>query len=236
MGMPAHGPRRPPARPLAPRHRLAACRRRWRLRAAPRTVVPAALMLDPWWAAARRRAGRRRLMAGPVTHLAWWPYIVLAGWRGNLPRPVHVRPGRSPAAPAARYEQPEVPHRMTRGGSSWSRTLTSSVRPSVSSACRVSAGRPSGSLDQAVALISITICATSAPRVISQRQPRASPSVRACLPRFVLICQPTNARLRHTCGSGRAGRDDLRGSWPVERHFGAGAVPCGFGLRSDHSQ
>jgi hypothetical protein len=40
-----------------------------------------------------------------------------------------------------RYEQPEEPHRMMRGGSSWSRAFSSSVRPSVWSAPRVSSGR-----------------------------------------------------------------------------------------------
>ena len=84
---------------------------------------------------------------------------------------------------ADRYEQPEEPHRMTRGGSSWSRTFSSSVRPSVWSAPRVSSGSGRGSLDQAVPLISITTCATCAPRVISQRQPCPSAPARAYLPR-----------------------------------------------------
>jgi hypothetical protein len=108
----------------------------------------------------------------------------------------HGRLGHSPASPPDRYEQPEQPHRMTGGGSSRSRTLSSSVRPSVSSACRVSSGRLSGSVDQALPLISITTCATSAPRVISQRQPRASAPGRTCLPRFAVISQPINPRLR----------------------------------------
>lgn len=97
-----------------------------------------------------------------------------------------------------------MPHRMTRGGLSSSRTLSSSVRPSVSSACRVSSGRLRGSADQASPLISITTWATSAPREISQRQPRASPPAREFLPRFALICQPISPRLRHT----RDRRDD----------------------------
>jgi hypothetical protein len=84
---------------------------------------------------------------------------------------------------------------MMRGGSSWSRTFSSSVRPSVWSAPRVSSGRPRGSLDHAVPLISITTCATCAPRVISQSQPCASAPVRAYLPRFALISQLTTARL-----------------------------------------
>ena len=54
----------------------------------------------------------------------------------------HRQPGHPPASPADRYEQPEQPHRMTRGGSSSSRTFSSSARPSVSSARRVSPGRP----------------------------------------------------------------------------------------------
>jgi hypothetical protein len=80
---------------------------------------------------------------------------------------------------------------MTRGGSSCSRTLSSSVRPSVSRARRVSSWTLKGSLDQAVPLISITIRATWSPRVISQTQPRASLPVCTCLPRFVLISQLT---------------------------------------------
>lgn len=108
----------------------------------------------------------------------------------------HGQLGHSPTSPAARYEQPEQPHRMTRGGSSWSRTFSSSARPSVSTARRVSSGRPTGSADHALPLISITTCATSAPRVISQRQPRASAPACTCLPRFALICQPISARLR----------------------------------------
>jgi hypothetical protein len=43
-----------------------------------------------------------------------------------------------------RYRQPVEPHRMTGGGSSWPSTFRSSVRPSVSSAPRVSSGRPRG--------------------------------------------------------------------------------------------
>jgi hypothetical protein len=94
-----------------------------------------------------------------------------------------------------RYEQPEEPHRMMRGGSSWSRAFSSSVRPSVWSAPRVSSGRRRGSLDQAVPLISITTCATCAPRVISQSQPCPSAPARTYLPRFALISQLTTARL-----------------------------------------
>lgn len=108
----------------------------------------------------------------------------------------HGQLGHSPASSADRYEQPDQPHRMTRGGSSWSRTFSSSARPSVSSARRVSSGRLTGSADHALPLISITTCATSAPRVISQRQPRAPAPARTCLPRFALICQPISARLR----------------------------------------
>ena len=128
----------------------------------------------------------------------------------------HGRLGRSPASPADRYEQPEEPHRMTRGGSSWARTLSSSVRPSVSSACRVSSGRLTGSAAQALPLISITTCATSAPRVISQRQPRASAPAPTCLPRFALICQPISPRLRQRTRSRASGRDDL-GTAPAGR-------------------
>jgi len=68
---------------------------------------------------------------------------------------------------------PLRPARRPGGGSSWPRTLSSPVRPSVSSACRVSPGRLSGPAGQALPLISITTRATSAPPVISQRQPRA---------------------------------------------------------------
>lgn len=120
----------------------------------------------------------------------------------------HLRRGHSPASPAGRYEQPEEPHRMRRGGSSWPRTLSSSVRPSVSGACHVSSGSLSGSADQAVPLISITTCAASAPRVISQRQPRARAPARTCLPRFALISQPTGPRLRQRTRrqASRAGR------------------------------
>lgn len=120
----------------------------------------------------------------------------------------HLRRGHSPASPAGRYEQPEEPHRMRRGGSSWPRTLSSSVRPSVSGACHVSSGSLSGSANQAVPLISITTCAASAPRVISQRQPRARAPARTCLPRFALISQPTGPRLRQRTRrqASRAGR------------------------------
>jgi hypothetical protein len=65
---------------------------------------------------------------------------------------------------------------MMRGGSSWSRAFSSSVRPSVWSAPRVSSGRPRGSLDQAVPLISITTCATCAPRVICSWSRSPGPS------------------------------------------------------------
>jgi hypothetical protein len=100
-----------------------------------------------------------------------------------------------PPSSADRYEQPEQPHLMMWGGSSCSRTFSSSVRPSVWSAPRVSSGRRRGSLDQAVPLISTTTCATCAPRVISQRQPCASTPARTYLPRFALISQLTTARL-----------------------------------------
>jgi hypothetical protein len=126
------------------------------------------------------------------------------------------RLGHSPASPPDRYEQPEQPHWTAGGGSSWSRTLSSSVRPSVSSACRVSSGRLSGSVDQALPLISITTCATSAPRVISQRQLRASAPARTCLPRFALISQPINPRLRQRVRRQaiRAGRPRRGPGWP----------------------
>jgi hypothetical protein len=140
----------------------------------------------------------------------------------------HGQLGHSPASPADRYEQPEQPHRMTRGGSSWSRTFSSSARPSVSSARRVSSGRLTGSADHALPLISITTCATSAPRVISQRQPRAPAPARTCLPRFALICQPISARLRRRTplrasrarqpGAAPAGRAAPRS--PARRHAG----------------
>jgi hypothetical protein len=66
---------------------------------------------------------------------------------GTRPLRDHRQPGHPPASPADRYEQPEQPHRMTRGGSSWSRTFSNSARPSVSSAPRVAGktdriGRP----------------------------------------------------------------------------------------------
>jgi len=79
---------------------------------------------------------------------------------------------------------------MTPGGLSLSRTFNISVRPSVSRARRVASGRRRGSLDQAESLISTTTCATCAPRVISQSQPRASTTPRTCDPRFALISQP----------------------------------------------
>ena len=154
----------------------------------------------------------------------------------------HGRLGRSPASPAARYEQPEEPHRMTRGGLSRSRTLSSSVRPSVSSACLVSSGRLTGSADQALPLISITTCAASAPRVISQRQPRASAPARTCLPRFALICQPISPRLRQRARRQRTRRWASRAGRP--RH-GPGrpsgtpeptAAPRGLGPGPYHSQ
>jgi hypothetical protein len=88
--------------------------------------------------------------------------------------------------------QPLDPQWMTRGGSSCSSTLRSSVRPSVSSACRVSSESLEGSLDHAVLLISTTIRATWSPRVSSQSQPRASVRPgRAWGPRFALIVQVT---------------------------------------------
>ena len=102
---------------------------------------------------------------------------------------------QEPRYSADKYEQPEEPHRMTPGGLSWSRIFNTSVRPSVSSACRVSSGRQRGSLDQAVPLISTTSCATCAPRVISQSQPRASTPVRTCVPRFARISQAIGPRL-----------------------------------------
>jgi hypothetical protein len=54
----------------------------------------------------------------------------------------------------------------------------------------VSSERPRGSLKQAASLISITIGASWAPRVISQSQPCASAGACVCLPRLVLISQP----------------------------------------------
>jgi hypothetical protein len=147
----------------------------------------------------------------------------------------HGQPDHLSASPAARYEQPEQPHRMTRGGSSWSRTFSSSARPSVSTARRVSSGRLTGSADHALALISITTCATSAPRVISQRQPRAP--ARTCLPRFALICQPISARLRHRTPrrASRARRPPARPR-PAERPPGARRGATRARPRSGHSQ
>ena len=82
------------------------------------------------------------------------------------------------------------------GGSFRSSALCNSVRPSVSSARRVSAERRAGSLDQAVPLISITTWAHRAPSVISQSQPRASTPVRLCLPRLALSL-PTHDMTLH---------------------------------------
>ena len=104
-------------------------------------------------------------------------------------RPVHLRLNASSAGDE--YVHPLELQWMTRGGSSCPSTFSSSVRPSVASACRVSSGRRRGSLDQAEPLISITTCATWGPRVISHSQPRASTPVRACLPRLALISQLT---------------------------------------------
>jgi hypothetical protein len=132
----------------------------------------------------------------------------------------HGRLGHLPASLADRHEQPEQPHRITLGGSSWSRTFTGSARPSVSSARRVSPGRPTGSADHALPLISIQPCATSVPRVISQRQPRASAPARTCRPRLALICQPISARLRHRTlrRAGRARRPQRAEPRPARRH------------------
>ena len=149
------------------------------------------------WRTSQRRLRARRRRTGPRNP---GPTAVLsadspAGFdhrphlRDHLPRPgveAYVFTFGEAAystSSADRYEQPEQPHRMTRGGSSWSRTFSSSVRPSVWSAPRVSSGSRRGSLDQAVPLISITTCATCAPRVISQRQPCPSAPARAYLPR-----------------------------------------------------
>jgi hypothetical protein len=190
------------------------------------------------WSASRRRAWAGVDRQGPPrTNPAT---ALSADWRALPGRPGapysrrrgphgHVRPGRSPASPAGRYEQPDVPHRMTRGGSSRSRTLSSSVRPSVSSACRVSSGRLTGSADHARPLISMTTWRTSAPRVISQRQPRASAPARTCQPRFALISQPIGPRLRQRtrCPASQARRPRRGPSRPrfvprpVLRHFSA---------------
>ena len=149
----------------------------------------------------------------------------------------HGQPGHSPASPADRYEQPERPHRMTRGGSSWSRTFSSSARPSVSSARRVSPGRLTGSADHALPLISITTCATSAPRVISQRQPRAPAPARTHLPKFALICQPTSARLRQrTPRPASRAKTTPGAARPAGRHPRARRGATRARPRSDHSQ
>jgi hypothetical protein len=176
----------------------------------PPNADPATALPGDWRAPPGRR-GRKRVLAPGARAL-----------RG------HGQPDHSPASPAARYEQPEQPHRMTRGGSSWSRTFSSSARPSVSTARRVSSGRLTGSADHALPLISITTCATSAPRVISQRQPRAPAPARTCLPRFALICQPISARIRHptprrASRARRPGRGPGRPSGPPE----PGAAPRG---------
>jgi hypothetical protein len=68
------------------------------------------------------------------------------------------RPVAEPAF--SETSQPSEPQWMTWGGLSSSRIFSSAARPSVSSACRVSSGRSSGSLDHAVSLISITTGAT----------------------------------------------------------------------------
>ena len=78
---------------------------------------------------------------------------------------------------------------MTRGGLSWSRTSSSSARPSDSSACRVSSGRRRGSLDQAVPLISITTSTAWSPRVMVDSQPLASTPGRSRRPRLAPISQ-----------------------------------------------
>jgi hypothetical protein len=89
--------------------------------------------------------------------------------------------------------------RMTPGGSSCFNGL-SPVRPSVSSARRVSSGRLRGSLDQAGPLISITIRPTWSPRLISHSQPCPSPS--APIPAEVRADLPAHkARLRNVGGS-----------------------------------
>jgi hypothetical protein len=93
---------------------------------------------------------------------------------------------------------------MTRGGLSCSSALSSSVRPSVSSARRVSSGRLKGSLDQAVPLISITIRATWSPPVISQAN-RAHRRLCTCPPRFALISQLTNRDYENTRGADEPG-------------------------------
>jgi len=121
---------------------------------------------------------------------------------------------------------------MTRGGSSRSRTLSSSVRPSVSSARRVSSGKRRGSLDNAVALISITTSAISSPRVISQSQPSASTPLRACLPRLAAISQLTELRLRAlACLQKRAPRRPLL--QPSGRGTHVRTTPNGTRFRED---
>jgi hypothetical protein len=168
---------------------------------------------------------------------------VPADWQalpGRRPRPktLHCSRRRGPAwSPSARPLAGFASWRIRAaataapddaGGWSSSRSLSSSVRPSVSSAWRVSPGRLTGSADHALSLISITTCATSAPREISQRHPRAPVPARTCLPRFALICRPSMRDYGNARGAGRAGRDDLSAAPagraaprnPARRHAG----------------
>jgi hypothetical protein len=100
---------------------------------------------------------------------------------------------------------------MTRGGSSRSSTLSKPVRPSVSSARRVSSERRAGSLDHAVPLISITTWARRAPSDLLEPT-RASTRVCVCLPRLALISQSrTHTRRCHAPAPFRAIR--CKGCW-----------------------
>ena len=144
---------------------------------------------------------------------------------GAQPLRDHRQPGHPPASPAGRYEQPEQPHRMTRGGSSWSRTFSSSARPPVSSARRVAPGRLTGSAGHALPLISTTTCATSAPRAISQRQPRTGTrthvpaQVRTDLPAHRCEATTTHTAPGERPRRGPAGR--AAPPSPARRHAGS---------------
>ena len=97
----------------------------------------------------------RRGWMGLITTMTSWRFI------GGPVRPDRTRQQwwSSCNAECRLIEQPVEPHRITCGGSSQSRILSSSVLPSVSSARRVSSGRCNGSLDCARALISISTVA-----------------------------------------------------------------------------
>ena len=114
---------------------------------------------------------------------------------------------------------------MTRGGSSWSRTFSSSARPPVSSARRVTPGRLTGSAGHALPLISTTTCATSAPRAISQRQPRTG--TRTHMPAQVRTDLPAHrceATTTHTAPGERPRRGPAGRAAPpspARRHAGS---------------